>query len=144
MKRMETVLSNAWLKRTIFIIILSGLTSTAIAQLGYVFYDRIGEMKLVGRENSLYIATIDGTEHRKISIKYSPKIKDAFFSYDGLYVIYKTIHSEKMFMGVKIIEYKYFRQLVDATDERRVEIDEFVYIDYKKERIRAKNNPNRQ
>lgn len=57
-------------------------------EVGYdQYFDMLGDHKLVGRKNDIYIEKIDGTESRQLT--HSPNhAKTAFFCDDGKYITY--------------------------------------------------------
>lgn len=128
---------------TIGLLLAECATTHPIAwgEVKYIFFDRIGEMKLVSRENDLYIEKVDGSDKRKITSTSEIFERDAFFSKDGRYVLYETDESKYLMKGVADIKYSRFLQPVDENDSKKIEIDEFMYRDFKRERIKDKNNP---
>ena len=110
-----------------------------LAQTKSYFYDRIGELMLVGESKDVYIEKIDGTERRKITRTPDIYELDAFFGFGGTYVVYKAEKKKSAFDKSAEHTHRYFMQPTDGDDMKRVEIDEFLYADLKKERIETKH-----
>ena len=102
------------------------------------FFDRLGDLMLVGREDQLYIQRIDGSNRRKITSTLDVIKLDAFFGYGGRYVMYKTVKKKSGFDKKRNYEHKYYMQLIDDNDLKKKEIDVFIYRDFKKKRIRER------
>ncbi|MGD9014699.1 MAG: hypothetical protein PVI33_01565 [Candidatus Omnitrophota bacterium] len=109
-------------------------------RLGYQFKDRSGDLRLVMRNNDLYIEKIDGSDTRRIT--YSPAVMEYFanFSKDGRYVFYTTANSKDE-MYAKIIDGYYvgvgkhfFLQSVEEDDRNRNEISFGEYWSFLKEK----------
>ena len=117
--------------------------AAAIADNGaseYYLYDRVGDLRLVGKSKDIYLERFTSGEIRKITATPDVYEPDAFFSNDGRYVLYRAENKKRAFDKTPEPASRYFIQPVDDTDLKRKEIDQFLYKDYKKERLKAKAN----
>lgn len=103
------------------------------------FYDRYGDLMLIGRGMDIYIEMIDGSDSRKITSTLDLPELDAFFGLGGRYVLYKVEKKTSVFDKTHDYQNEYFMQKTDDTDITKVKIGELVYRDLKMERIREKN-----
>lgn len=139
MKSIKTIILATLLTVGSFLTECVNPHSIAVSDMNYSFFDRIGEIRVVGRNKDLYIEKMDGSDSRRITSTAETYERDAFFSKDGRYVVYETDESRHFSGGVADIKYNYFMQLIDGNDTTKIEIDEFMYRDLKKERIIEKN-----
>ena len=109
---------------------------------GAYFYDRYGDMMLVGRDNDIYIDKIDGTDSRKVTSTPDLIELDAFFGLGGRYVVYKTEKKISVFDKTHDYVYEYFMQKIDDTDMKKTKINDLVYRDLKMQRVRERNAAN--
>lgn len=139
MKAVNTLILVILLTGALFVV--DGVTpySAANGEPKTYFFDRLGDLVLFGKEKDLYIERIDGGSLKKITS--TPEIAelDAFFAYGGRYIVYKAEKKKRPFDKKPHYKYKYFMLPIDESDLKKKEIDEFVYRDFKKKRIREKN-----
>jgi len=103
------------------------------------FYDRWGDLMLIGRGMDIYIEKIDGSDSRKITSTLDLPELDAFFGLGGRYVLYKVDKKLSVFDKAHDYQNEFFMQKTDETDGKKIKINELLYRDLKQERIREKN-----
>jgi hypothetical protein len=106
---------------------------------GAYFYDRYGDLMLVGRDNDIYIDKIDGSESRKVTSTPDLIELDAFLGLGGRYVLYKTEKKVSVFDKTHDYQFEYFMQKIDDTDLKKTRINDLVYRDIKMQRVRERN-----
>ena len=79
--------------RNIFIflllsVFLTGCATTPYQRLGYEFIDRRGDLRLVKRDNDLYLEKFDGSESKRVT--YAPDTCEhkVCFSKNGKFILY--------------------------------------------------------
>lgn len=140
MKTIQTLFLVILLAGALFAVDWVTAYSAEGEQQGTYFFDRLGDLVLIGKEKELYIQRIDGSNRKKITSTPDITELDAFFGYGGRYVVYKAEKKKSAFDKKPHYKYKYFMQPIDENDLKKREIDEFIYRDFKKERIRERNS----
>ncbi|MDB4349743.1 hypothetical protein OAA99_02180 [Omnitrophica bacterium] len=134
------------IKRSLLTVLLAGallaagclIADIALSDDEPYFFDRLGELMLIGRGRDLYIIRMESGAKRKITSTPEVTEEDAFFSNDGRFVLYKTKKKKSAFDKTSSPEVERFMQPIDANDLQREEINFFLYKDFKKERIKGR------
>lgn len=103
------------------------------------FYDRIGELMLVGKGMDIYVERLDAGTSRRITNTSDIRELDAFFAQGGSIVVYKAEQKKSAFDRTPSYEYNLFMQPTDKNDLRKTRIGYFLYRDLKKERIKQRD-----
>jgi hypothetical protein len=103
------------------------------------FYDRIGDLMLVGRGKDLYVERLDTGKSRKVTNTVDIKEIDAFFAHGGDIIVYKAERKVSAFDKTPSFEYNLFMQSTDKTDLKKTQIDYFLYRDLKRERVKQRD-----
>ena len=93
------------------------------------FYDRIGDLMLVGSANDLYVVRLDTGKRRKVTSTTDIRELDAFLANGGALVVYKAERKKSAFDKKPSYEYDLYMQPVDKTDLNKERIDYFLYRD---------------
>ncbi|MFH1753742.1 MAG: hypothetical protein ABH875_06120, partial [Candidatus Omnitrophota bacterium] len=104
------------------------------------FYDRIGELMLIGRRKDVYVERLDTGESRKVTNTPDMRELDAFFGQGGSVIIYKAEEKKSAFDKKSSYEFNLFMQPTDMNDLKKVEIDYFLYRDLKQERLKQRDH----
>lgn len=126
----------------LFILGLSECTITDLSyaqsqtnQTDYEFMDRRGELRLVRRDNDLYVENLEGGESRRVT--FTPNVKEeGKFSKDGRYIVYLTSgpdakRYEAGAHGYRADFYaeKFYFQPIDGDDKEKTEITFMEFLD---------------
>ncbi|MEE8360268.1 MAG: hypothetical protein V3S04_05010 [Candidatus Omnitrophota bacterium] len=104
------------------------------------FYDRVGELMLVGKGKDIYVERLDTGVSRKVTNTPDIRELDAFFAQGGAIIVYKAQRKKSAFDRSSSYEYTLFMQPTDKNDLKKRAIDYFLYRDLKRERLRQKDH----
>jgi len=104
------------------------------------FYDRVGELMLVGKGKDIYVERLDTGVSRKVTNTPDIKEIDAFFAQGGAVIVYKAQKKKSAFDKSSSYEYNLFMQPTDKNDLKKTAIDYFLYRDLKRERLRQRDH----
>ena len=104
------------------------------------FYDRVGELMLVGKGKDIYVERLDTGVSRKVTNTPDIRELDAFFAQGGAIIVYKAEQKKSAFDRSSSYEYNLFMQPTDKNDLKKRAIDYFLYRDLKRERIKQRDH----
>ncbi|MFC1590781.1 hypothetical protein ACFL42_04745 [Candidatus Omnitrophota bacterium] len=105
----------------------------------YRLFDRIGNLLLVYKDKDVYIQDVEGKELVRSTTTRDVFERDAFFSRDGRHIMYEVDKSRRYPNGDIDVEIHHYMQEIDKNDKHKQKIEEVLYRDFKKERLKDKH-----